>query len=82
MNKLFMVYDRPFWRDDGLNGQALSDLMMTPFVSDNPPPDGSVGVLMTFMLPATGHGIAQSVQRRDCEAGRHRALGRRGGIPG
>ncbi|OBI96683.1 flavin monoamine oxidase family protein [Mycobacterium asiaticum] len=55
MNKLFMVYERPFWRDDGLNGQALSDLMMTPFVSDNSPPDGSVGILVTFMLPATGH---------------------------
>ena len=55
MNKLFMVYDRPFWRDEGLNGQALSDLMMTPFVSDNSPPDGSVGILVTFMLPATAH---------------------------
>lgn len=55
MNKLFMVYDRPFWRDDGLNGQALSDLMMTPFVSDNSPPDGSVGILVTFLLPNTAH---------------------------
>lgn len=55
MNKLFMVYDRPFWRDAGLNGQVLSDLMMTPFVSDNSPPDASVGILVTFMLPATAH---------------------------
>jgi monoamine oxidase len=55
MNKLFMVYDRPFWRDDGLNGQALSDLMMTPFVSDNSPPDGSIGILVTFMLQSTAH---------------------------
>ena len=55
MNKLFMVYDRPFWREAGLNGQVLSDLMMTPFVSDNSPPDGSVGILVTFMLPSTAH---------------------------
>jgi len=55
MNKLFMVYDRPFWRDEGLNGQALSDLTMTPFVTDNSPPDGSIGILLTFMLPATTH---------------------------
>jgi monoamine oxidase len=52
-SKLFMVYDKPFWRDEGLNGQAVSDLMMTPFVSDCSPPDGSVGVLVTFMQPST-----------------------------
>lgn len=55
MSKLFMVYDRPFWRQ-GLNGgpplnaQVLSDLMMTPYVSDNSPADGSKGVLVTFMV--------------------------------
>ncbi len=58
MSKLFMVYDRPFWRQgiDGgppLNGQVLSDLMMTPYVSDNSPADGSRGALVTFMLPTT-----------------------------
>ncbi len=58
MNKLFMVYDRPFWRDGlnggpPLNGQVLSDLMMTPYVSDNSPADGSKGILVTFMLPDT-----------------------------
>ncbi|HJQ07316.1 MAG TPA: NAD(P)/FAD-dependent oxidoreductase [Nocardioides sp.] len=58
MGKLFMVYDTPFWRQ-GLNGgpplnaQVLSDLMMTPYVSDNSPADGSAGVLVTFMLPTT-----------------------------
>lgn len=56
MSKLFMVYDTPFWRQglDGgppLNGQVLSDLMMTPYVSDNSPADGSLGILVTFMLP-------------------------------
>lgn len=58
MSKLFMVYDTPFWREglnDGppLNGQVLSDLMMTPYVADNSPADGSRGVLVTFMLPTT-----------------------------
>lgn len=58
MNKLFMVYDKPFWRQGlsggpALNGQVVSDLMMTPYVSDNSPADGSKGVLVTFMLPKT-----------------------------
>lgn len=58
MSKLFMVYDTPFWRQGfnggpPLNGQVLSDRMMTPYVSDNSPADGSKGVLVTFMLPTT-----------------------------
>jgi len=58
MSKLFMVYDTPFWRGGlnggpPLNGQVLSDLMMTPYVADNSPADGSKGVVVTFMLPTT-----------------------------
>lgn len=58
MSKLFMVYDTPFWRGGlnggpALNGQVVSDLMMTPYVADNSPADGSAGVLVTFMLPDT-----------------------------
>lgn len=56
MSKLFMVYDTPFWRQGlnggpALNGQVISDLMMTPYVADNSPADASRGVLVTFMLP-------------------------------
>ncbi|WP_183092797.1 flavin monoamine oxidase family protein [Nocardioides stalactiti] len=55
MSKLFMVYDTPFWRQGlnagaPLNGQVISDLMMTPYVADNSPADGSKGVLVTFMV--------------------------------
>lgn len=58
MSKLFMVYDTPFWRQGlnggpPLNGQVLSDRMMTPYVSDNSPADGSKGIVVTFMLPTT-----------------------------
>jgi monoamine oxidase len=47
-NKLAAIYDKPFWREDGFNGQALSDLPLAPYVIDNSPPDGSVGILLTF----------------------------------
>jgi monoamine oxidase len=44
------IYSEPFWRKDGLNGQALK--LGDPAVGamfDNTPPDGSPGVLMGFM---------------------------------
>ncbi|WP_336792030.1 flavin monoamine oxidase family protein [Gordonia malaquae] len=47
-NKLFAVYNRPFWRDQGLNGQAVSDLPVANYVVDNSPPDASAGILLTF----------------------------------
>ncbi|GAB3857378.1 FAD-dependent oxidoreductase [Nocardioides maradonensis] len=47
--KVFAVYDRPFWREEGLNGSALTDLPVAHFVADNSPPDGSVGILVSFV---------------------------------
>jgi monoamine oxidase len=43
------VYDKPFWRDQGLTGQAISDVGPAKVTFDNSPPDGSVGVLMGFI---------------------------------
>ena len=33
--KLQAVYERPFWRTDGLSGQAVSDTGPVPIVFDN-----------------------------------------------
>lgn len=57
-SKLFAVYDRPFWRQQGLNGQAVSDLPVAQYVVDNSPPDGSVGILLGFVGTA-GAGSGQ-----------------------
>lgn len=43
------VYDRPFWRDDGLSGQAVSDTGPARSTFDNSPPDGRPGVLFGFI---------------------------------
>jgi len=43
------VYDEPFWRADGLTGQAVSDTGPAKITFDNSPPDGSPGVLMGFI---------------------------------
>lgn len=47
--KLHLVYDRPFWRDRGLSGQAASDRGPVKVMFDNSPPDGGCGVLMGFI---------------------------------
>ncbi len=47
--KFHMVYDEPFWRADGLTGQAASDTGPVKVTFDNSPSDTSVGILMGFM---------------------------------
>jgi monoamine oxidase len=42
-------YDEPFWRRDGLCGQATGDGAGAGVVFDNSPPDGSPGVLLGFV---------------------------------
>lgn len=47
--KFVAVYDTPFWRADGLTGQAVADSGAIDATFDNSPPDGSRGILMGFM---------------------------------
>jgi monoamine oxidase len=42
-------YRRPFWRDRGLSGQAVSDTGPARTTFDNSPPDGEPGVLFGFI---------------------------------
>jgi len=46
--KVNVVYDEPFWRADGLAGQANSDVRPLGTVFDNTPPAGRPGVLVGF----------------------------------
>jgi monoamine oxidase len=55
--KTMAIYERPFWRQEGLSGQATSDTGPARVVFDNSPPDGSPGVLLGFLeagSPASG----------------------------
>lgn len=47
--KIYLVYDRPFWRDAGLNGEAVIDSGPIPVIMDNTPPGYSGGVLVAFI---------------------------------
>jgi monoamine oxidase len=46
--KVHAVYDRPFWRDDGLTGFTISDQGPIRLSFDNTPPSGSPGMLVSF----------------------------------
>jgi monoamine oxidase len=64
--KCMAVYDEPFWRRDGLSGQATSDSGPVKLTFDNSPPDGSPGVILGFLegRPARELGRLPADQRR------------------
>jgi monoamine oxidase len=47
--KCMAVYDEPFWRKDGLTGQATSDTGPCRITFDNTPPEGRPGVMLGFI---------------------------------
>ncbi len=60
--KLYAVYPEPFWRADGLNGQAASDRGPVKVTFDNSPPSGTPGILMGFMEGADARQFARATQ--------------------
>ena len=49
LTKVAAVYDRPFWRDQGLTGQALSVNGLVTATFDDSPPGGTPGILFGFV---------------------------------
>ena len=47
--KTFAAYPTPFWRDQGLNGQAICDDGPVKVTFDVSPPDAEVGLLLGFI---------------------------------
>lgn len=60
--KIYAVYPEPFWRAEGLNGQAASDEGPIKVTFDNSPPSGRPGVLMGFMEANDGREWARRPQ--------------------
>ncbi len=65
--KLHVVYDAPFWREDGLTGQAASDRGPVKVTFDNTPPGGDPGIIVGFMEANDGRiwGRRSEAERRD-----------------
>jgi monoamine oxidase len=49
LTKVAAVYDRPFWRDAGHSGQAITTGGPVSATFDNSPEDGNLGVLFGFV---------------------------------
>ncbi|PWN91830.1 amine oxidase [Acaromyces ingoldii] len=49
IGKAIAVYDKPFWRQSGKTGQAISDRGNVRTTFDNSPSDGRFGALMGFI---------------------------------
>ena len=65
--KIHAIYDRPFWREAGLSGQATADTGPVRVVFDNSPADASVGILMAFIEGEEGRiwGARSVAERRE-----------------
>ena len=68
MIKTYAVYDEPFWRAEGLNGQAASDTGPVKVTSDNSPPSGTPGVLMGFVEAGDARRLARRTPEERREA--------------
>ncbi len=68
--KVNVVYDEPFWRADGLSGQAAGDHDPIKFTFDNSPPSGTPGVIVCFLEGAH----ARRFGRIDADARRRAVL--------
>ena len=60
--KAFFVYDEPFWRGDGLNGQLISDVGPARMSNDTCLPGDDHGVLLLFLEGAQARTFARLPQ--------------------
>ena len=69
--KTMAIYDEPFWRDQGLSGQAFSLPGPTQVIFDNTPANGTPGVLLGFLEARDARvlGDVSEVERRDAVIG-------------
>jgi monoamine oxidase len=57
--KCIAVYDRPFWREAGLSGEAVANTGPLSVVFDNGSHDGAVHSLLGFVVGAAARGWAE-----------------------
>jgi monoamine oxidase len=49
LTKCMALYEKPFWRADGLSGEAVTDAGPVTLTFDSSPRDGSAGVMLGFV---------------------------------
>ena len=65
--KAFFIYDEPFWRNDGFNGQLISDVGPARMSNDTCIPGDDHGVILLFLEgdQARTYGRLPEAQRRE-----------------
>jgi monoamine oxidase len=66
--KCVAVYERPFWREQGLSGQGTSDAGPVRMTFDNSPPDGEPGALVGFLEGRFARELGRAPAERRREA--------------
>lgn len=56
--KIHAVYPTPFWREQGLSGQIISDEPPLDATHDNTPPSGKPGIMAGFIFGQNGRNFA------------------------
>jgi len=82
--KCMAVYERPFWREQGLSGEAASDVGPAKLAFDNTPPSGAPGVLLAFLEGARARELARldpAARRQAVLRGLARLFGERAASP-
>ncbi|MEU0791831.1 flavin monoamine oxidase family protein [Amycolatopsis sp. NPDC005961] len=62
LSKAFVAYEKPFWRTNGLSGEAVTDTGSV-FITFDVSPDGGPGVLMAFCDPRVFDGFSPETRR-------------------
>lgn len=80
--KYVATFESPFWRDDGLSGEARSVVGPLGEIHDASMPGGRAALFGFFSLPATVRRTAsEGVLRAHCRAQMRRLFGPRAGTP-
>ncbi|UGT55948.1 flavin monoamine oxidase family protein [Nocardia asteroides] len=63
LSKAFVAYERPFWRAQGLSGEAVTDTGAVFITFDVSPDDRGPGILMAFCDPRVFDGFGTEIRR-------------------
>jgi len=80
--KYLAIYDTPFWREQGLSGQARSACGPLGEIHDTSMPDGSAALFGFFGIPPqVRHRVVEDVLRTHCRAQLARLFGPQAATP-
>ncbi|MER6973704.1 flavin monoamine oxidase family protein [Nocardioides sp. NPDC000445] len=64
LSKAFVAYEKPFWRAEGLSGEAITDTGTVFITFDVSPGEDGPGILMAFCDPRVYDGFSPEIRRK------------------